>query len=173
MSFHGGLSERVSIDGLRTGLRIGRWRTGGAERGRPGPFRTSRYHHGAAYNQRLRSGIHVFPALTIQVTDTRYRVQDTTVTTRKVRGGILHEPPSFAPRFSRRKIGRVGSRRKSTIIFPSEWGTSGSSILAKQKGWSYTREGKRESSEVLTTSDPHLTLSLKEIFDELSESIGE
>ncbi len=41
----------------------------------------------------------------------------------------------------------------------------------EKKGWSYTREGKREPGEVLTTSDPHLTLSLNEIFAELAESV--
>lgn len=42
----------------------------------------------------------------------------------------------------------------------------------ERKGWSYTREGKRESTRVLTTSEPCLTLSLKEIFEELGEAVG-
>lgn len=42
----------------------------------------------------------------------------------------------------------------------------------ERKGWSYTREGKRESTRVLTTSKPCLTLSLKEIFEELGEAVG-
>ena len=56
------------------------------------------------------------------------------------------------------------------ITSPSASGTSGSSIRQK-RAWSYTIEGKRESAETLTTSAPDLTLSLREIFEALSEDL--
>ena len=125
------------------------------------------------YTQRLRFGIHVFPVLRIQVAETRYRVPDITVTTCKVRGRILREPPFLCIEIlsPEDRASRIETKiddylsfgvRHIWIVDPRE-----------RKGWSYTREGKRESTELLTTSDPSLNLSLKEIFDELSESIGE
>jgi Uma2 family endonuclease len=42
---------------------------------------------------------------------------------------------------------------------------------AERKGWSYTREGRHESTEVLTTSAPNLSISLAEIFEALSEDV--
>jgi Uma2 family endonuclease len=41
----------------------------------------------------------------------------------------------------------------------------------RKKAWSYTSEGKRESSAVLTTSEPRLTLKLDEIFATLDDYI--
>jgi Uma2 family endonuclease len=41
----------------------------------------------------------------------------------------------------------------------------------EKRAWSYTSEGKRESSLVLTTSDPHLTLKLDEVFSALEDDI--
>jgi Uma2 family endonuclease len=40
-----------------------------------------------------------------------------------------------------------------------------------KRAWSYTSEGKRESSAVLTTSEPRLTLALDEIFAALADEI--
>src|SRR5947209_20481712 len=37
--------------------------------------------------------IHVFPELRVQVAPARYRVPDLTVTTQKIRGPVLNEPP--------------------------------------------------------------------------------
>ena len=41
----------------------------------------------------------------------------------------------------------------------------------RKLAWSYTREGKRESTGVLTTSNPDLTVSLKDLFEALSEDV--
>jgi Uma2 family endonuclease len=125
------------------------------------------------YNQRLRCGIHVFPVLRIQVADTRYSVPDITVTKRKVRGGILREPPFLCTEVlsPEDRASRIETKIEDYLSF----GVQHVWIVdpRERKGWSYTREGRRESTEVLTTSDPHLTLSLNEIFDELSEAVGE
>jgi Uma2 family endonuclease len=41
----------------------------------------------------------------------------------------------------------------------------------ERRAWIYTSEGKRESSVVLTTSDPRLTLKLDEAFSALEDDI--
>ncbi len=48
---------------------------------------------GQLFSQRREYGIYVFPELRVQITATRYRVPDITVTKQKGRGKILHEPP--------------------------------------------------------------------------------
>jgi len=125
------------------------------------------------YNQRLQYGIHIFPVLHIQVAATRYRVPDITVTTQKVRGRILREPPFLCIEVlpPEDRASRIESKIDDYLAF----GVRHVWIIDPRlrKGWSYTREGRRESTEVLATSDPHLTLSLKEIFDELSEAVAE
>jgi Uma2 family endonuclease len=89
----------------------------------------------------------------------------------RVRGKILHEPPFLcievlspedrAGRIQRRIDDYLGfGVRYVWLIDPSQ-----------KRAWSYTIEGKRESAETLTTSAPDLTLSLREIFEALSEDL--
>jgi Uma2 family endonuclease len=42
---------------------------------------------------------------------------------------------------------------------------------SEKRAWSYTGEGKRESSVVLTTSDPRLTLALDDVFSAVDDDI--
>ena len=88
-----------------------------------------------------------------------------------VRGKILHEPPFLcievlspedrAGRIQRKIDDYLGfGVRYVWLIDPSQ-----------KRAWSYTIEGKRESAETLTTSAPDLTLSLREIFEALSEDL--
>ncbi|MGA2716196.1 MAG: Uma2 family endonuclease [Bryobacteraceae bacterium] len=125
------------------------------------------------YNQRAQHGIHVFPVLRVQVAATRYRIPDITVTTQKARGKILREPPFLCIEILSPED--RASRMQTKIDDYLSFGVQHVWIIDpdSRKGWSYTREGKRESTEVLATSDPHLTLSLKEIFNELSEAVGD
>jgi Uma2 family endonuclease len=41
----------------------------------------------------------------------------------------------------------------------------------RKKAWTYTSEGKRESSAMLTTSDPRITLALDPVFTKLADYI--
>lgn len=41
----------------------------------------------------------------------------------------------------------------------------------RKKAWSYSSEGKRESSAVLSTCDPHLTVVLADVFSALREEL--
>jgi Uma2 family endonuclease len=125
------------------------------------------------YNQRRQYGIYVFPELRVQVAARRYRIPDITVTTRKGKGRILREPPFLCIEVlsPEDRANRIETKIDDYLNF----GVKHIWIIdpREKKGWSYTHEGKREPSEVLTTSDPHLTLSLSEIFAELSESVEE
>lgn len=125
------------------------------------------------YSQRREYGIHVFPELRVQVAARRYRIPDITVTTRKVKGRILREPPFLCIEVlsPEDRASRIETKIDDYLAF----GVKHIWIIdpREKKGWSYTREGKREPSKVLTTSDPRLTLSLTEIFAELSESVEE
>jgi Uma2 family endonuclease len=125
------------------------------------------------YNQRREYGIYVFPELRVQVAARRYRVPDITVTTRKIQGRILREPPFLCIEIlsPEDRASRIETKIDDYLGFgvPNIW------IIDphEKKGWSYTREGKRESTEVLTTSEPDLALSLSEVFSALIESVEE
>ena len=123
------------------------------------------------YNQRLQYGIHIFPVLHIQVAATRYRIPDITVTTHKIRGRILREPPFLCIEILSPED--RASRMQTKIDDYLSFGVGHIWIVdpRAKKGWSYTREGRRESTEVLATSDPRLTLSLDEVFAALADDI--
>ncbi len=125
------------------------------------------------YNQRRTYGIFVFPELRVQVAARRFRIPDVTVTMHKVRGGILREPPFLCIEIlsPQDRASRVESKIDDYFAF----GVKHVWVIdpRTRKGWSYTRDGTREPTEVLTTSDPHLALSLKEVFEALSEDVEE
>lgn len=123
------------------------------------------------FNRRREFGIHVFPELRVQVSATRYRVPDIVVTTHKVSGSILRDPPLLCIEIlsSEDRASRIQAKiddylahgvRHIWVIDPDT-----------RKAWSYTREGKRESAGVLTTADPALTLSLHEVFESLNDEV--
>ncbi len=123
------------------------------------------------YSQRREHGIHVFPELRVQVAAARYRIPDITVTTRKIRGKILREPPFLCIEIlsPEDRASRIEAKIDDYLSFgvPYIWIID---PLAR-KGWSYTREGRREPTDVLTTSAPDLRLSLAEVFESLSEDV--
>lgn len=123
------------------------------------------------YNQRGESGIHVFTELRVQVAATRYRIPDITVTTQKVRGRILREPPFLCIEVLSPED--RASRMESKIDDYLAFGVKHIWVIdpRRKKAWSYTSEGKRESSTVLTTSEPRLTLSLDEVFAAVDEDL--
>jgi Uma2 family endonuclease len=123
------------------------------------------------YNQRHQYGIHVFPELRVQIAATRFCIPDVTVTTRKIKGRVLREPPFLCIEVLSPddRASRIEAKIDDYLAF----GVQHVWIIDPrlEKGWSYTREGKRESTDVLTTSDPHLALSLSEVFTALSEDL--
>ena len=126
---------------------------------------------GLLYNQRRELGIHVFLSLRIQVAAARYRVPDIAVTKQKVRGKIRREPPFLCI-----EILSPEDRASRMQIKIDDYLAFGVAYIwlidpRRRKAWSYTSEGKRESSTVLTTSDPRLILKLDEVFAKLDDYI--
>jgi Uma2 family endonuclease len=123
------------------------------------------------YNQRRESSIHVFTELRVQVAATRYRIPDICVTGKKARGRILREPPFLCIEIlsPEDRVSRMEVKIDDYLAF----GVGHVWLIdpRKKKAWTYTSEGKRESSAVLTTSDPHLTLTLGEVFAALDDDI--
>ena len=108
------------------------------------------------YSQRREYGIHVFPELRVQVAGRKNSAFPFARCYGSPRNNLCFDAAGPVLRLPR-------LRRQTRLDHRS----------AREKGWPYTREGKREPAEVLTTSDPRLTLSLNEIFAELSESVEE
>src|SRR5277367_5976701 len=110
---------------------------------------------GLLFIQRHASGIHVFPELRVQVTRTRFRVPDICVTTQKVRGKILHEPPFLCIEVisPEDRAGRIQRKIDDYLAF----GVRYVWLIdpGQKRAWSYTIEGKREFAETLTTSGPN------------------
>jgi Uma2 family endonuclease len=123
------------------------------------------------YSQRREFGIHVFAELRVQVATTRYRVPDITVTKHKVRGKILHEPPFLCIEVLSPED--RASRMEAKIDDYLAFGVKHVWVIdpRRKKASSYTGEGKRESSLVLTTSEPRLTLALGSVFSAVDDDI--
>jgi Uma2 family endonuclease len=123
------------------------------------------------YNQRRELGIYIFLSLRVQVAATRFRVPDIAVTKHKGRGRILCEPPFLCVEILSPED--RASRMQLKIDDYLEFGVRYVWLIDPRfrKAWSYTSEGRREPSEVLTTSDPPLTLSLGEIFAALDDDV--
>ncbi len=123
------------------------------------------------YNQRRQHGIHVFPELRVQVAPRRFRIPDITVTTSRGQGRILREPPFLCIEIlsPEDRASRIEAKIDDYLSF----GVQHIWIIdpADKKGWSYTQQGKREPAEILTTSNPDLTLSLQEVFEALKEDV--
>jgi Uma2 family endonuclease len=125
------------------------------------------------YNQCRQYGLRVFPALRVQVSAGRYRIPDITVITHKLQGRILRKPPFLCIEIlsPEDRASRIETKIDDYLAF----GVRHVWIVDPRvrKGWSYTREGKREAAEVLTTSEPRLELSLNEVFAALDDAVEE
>jgi Uma2 family endonuclease len=103
----------------------------------------------------------------------RYRIPDITVITHKLQGRILRKPPFLCIEIlsPEDRASRIETKIDDYLAF----GVRHVWIVDPRvrKGWSYTREGKRETAEVLTTSEPRLELSLHGVFAALDEAVEE
>jgi Uma2 family endonuclease len=126
---------------------------------------------GLLYAQRRRSGIHVFPELRVQVAKNRFRIPDLTVILKKGQGGILREPPFLCIEILSPED--RASRLESKIDDYLAFGVQYVWVIdpRERRAWSYTNEKRRELEAVLTTSNPHLSLSLEELFAAVDEDI--
>jgi Uma2 family endonuclease len=124
-------------------------------------------------NRRKQFGIHVFPELRTQVAPKRYRVPDIAVTTSRPAGRILQAPPFLCIEIlsPEDRASRIQEKIDDYLTF----GVAHIWLLdpRKRRAWSYTREGKREAVNILTTDTPRIELPVAELFDELAEEIEE
>ncbi len=106
---------------------------------------------GMLSGQRRAAGIHIFPTLRVQVSARRFRVPDITVTTSKIKGRILREPPLLCI-----EILSPEDRASRLLLKINDYFSFGVRYVwvidpEEKTAWSYTSEGKRESATVLTT----------------------
>jgi Uma2 family endonuclease len=123
------------------------------------------------YNQRRETGIHVFTGLRVQIEVARYRITDITVTKQKGRGRILREAPFLCVEVlsPEDRASRMEAKIDDYLTFGVQYVWVIDPRL--KKAWSYTSEGKRESSTVLSTADPRLTLAMDEVFAAVDEDL--
>jgi Uma2 family endonuclease len=126
---------------------------------------------GWLWTRRKQLGIHVFTEMRVQVAPTRFRIPDVAVTKSKVKGRILREPPllcieilSPEDRVSRMEV-KIDDYLKFGVAYV--WLID----PRKKRAWSYTHDGRRESSSVLTTEEPRIELPIAELFAELDEEV--
>jgi Uma2 family endonuclease len=121
------------------------------------------------HKQRAEPGMRLFSSLRFQVAATRYRIPDICVTTQKARGRILRELLCIEVLSPEDRASRMELKIDDYLAF----GVKHIWLIdpRRKKAWSYTSEGKRESSATLTTSEPRLTLNLDEVFATLDDYI--
>lgn len=116
-------------------------------------------------------GIHVFPELRVQVSERRYRVPDILVTTAKVKGRIVTEPPFLCIEIlsPEDRAGRMEAKIDDYLAM----GVAHVWVIDPRgrNAWTYTQQGKRETAIILTTGKPHIRLPLNELFAELAEQV--
>jgi Uma2 family endonuclease len=119
----------------------------------------------------MENGFYAYLELRVQLAPTRYLVPDITVTTQKGKGKILREPPFLCIEIlsPEDRVSRMEAKIDDFLAFGVEdvWLID----PRRKKAWSYTSGGKRESSAVLTTSDPRITLALDPVFAKLADYI--
>jgi Uma2 family endonuclease len=126
---------------------------------------------GTLLGQRRATGVHIFPELRVQVAARRFRVPDIAVTTSKIKGRILREPPFLCI-----EVLSPEDRASRLLVKINDYFAFGVRYVwvidpEEKTGWSYTSDGKRESATVLTTDSPRLTLNISEVFAALEEDI--
>jgi Uma2 family endonuclease len=123
--------------------------------------------------QGMDSGFYAYLELRVQVAATRYLVPDITVTTKKGKGKILREPPVLCIEIlsPEDRVSRMEGKIDDFLSF----GVKHVWLIdpRRKNAWSYTSEGKREPSAVLTTSDPRITLALDPVFAKLADYVDE
>ena len=126
---------------------------------------------GWLFAKRKDFGIHVFPELRLQVAPRRYRVPDILVTTTRVKGRIVTEPPFLCIEIlsPEDRAGRLEAKIDDYLAMGVEhiWVIDPRS----KNAWSYTQQGKREAALVLTTCGPDIRVPVGELFAELAEQV--
>lgn len=122
-------------------------------------------------SRRRELGIFVFPEVRTQISASRFRIPDIAVTTHKVTGRVLTEPPFLCIEIlsPEDRADRLEHKIDDYLNFgvPHIW------VIDPQKrlAWIYTQECRREAAELLTTKDPTMEMPLNDVFSELDEQV--
>jgi Uma2 family endonuclease len=121
--------------------------------------------------RRKQLGIYVFPELRVQIRPTRFLIPDLAVTTRPITTRVLREPPFLC-------IEILSSEDRAARIEPKIDEYLGFGVAhvwlidpSERKAWSYTPDGRRETTDVLTAMNPEIRLPLAHVFAELDEIV--
>lgn len=116
-------------------------------------------------------GMNVFPELRVQVAPRHYRVPDIAVTTHRIRGRFLREPPFLCVEVLSPED--RPSRMQVKIEEYLKFGVANVWLIdpRKRRAWSYTREGRREAPSVLSTDDPKIEMPIRELFSKLDDKV--
>lgn len=123
-------------------------------------------------SRRRELGIHVFAEMRVQVSPRRFCIPDIAVTTQKIRGRILTEPPFICIEVlsPEDRASRLEDKIDDYLKFgvPHIW------VLdpRTKRAWSYTAGGKREATTLLaTTSNPRIEVPIADLFRDLDDEV--
>ena len=121
--------------------------------------------------RRKQFGIQVASETRVQITPRRFRVPDIVVTVGKLKGCILREPPFLCI-----EILSPEDRASRIQVKIDEYLAFGVHYVwlidpEERRAWSFTSEGRREATDVLSTTNPDIQLPLGDLFAELEETI--
>lgn len=116
-------------------------------------------------------GVYVTAELRVQVAPTHFRIPDLTVTTRRIKGRILREPPFLCIEVLSPEDRTIRTEEKIDEYL--RFGVAYVWLIDPRKklAWSYTKEERRQATSVLTTSEPRIELPIAELFLELDERV--
>ena len=121
--------------------------------------------------RRREFGIQIATETRVQIKPTRFRIPDLLVTVGKLKGRILREPPFLCIEIlsPEDRVSRVEPKideylafgvRHVWLIDPEE-----------RRAWSFTNEGRREATDILSTINPDIRLPIGDLFAELDEAV--
>ncbi len=121
--------------------------------------------------RRREFGIQIATETRVQIKPRRFRIPDILVTVGKLKGKILHEPPFIC-------IEILSPEDRASRVEPKideylDFGVQHVWLIdpEKHRAWSFTSEGKREATDVLSTTNPDIQLPIGELFAELDEMV--
>jgi Uma2 family endonuclease len=121
--------------------------------------------------RRKQFGIQVASETRVQIKPTRFRIPDLLVTVGKLKGRILCEPPFLCIEIlsPEDRASRVEPKIDEYLAF----GVRHVWLIdpEKRRAWSFTSEGKREATDVLSTANPDIHLPISDPFFELDEMV--
>lgn len=116
-------------------------------------------------------GVQVITEGRVQISRTRFRIPDVTVVLGRVKQRVLRDPPFLCIEIlsPEDRASRIEPRIDEYLSF----GVAHVWLIdpRERKAWSYTPDGRRQMTNILSTTNPDIALPLDDIFAELDEMI--